>query len=75
VSGALVQLLGLDGGRHMAVHGVAAHWERQRWCRASKEEERAPGGPVMGREGGETWAVEGISTEKSSWAAKAFGPN
>jgi hypothetical protein len=53
----------------------AAHQERRRRCRASKEEERASGGPMMGREAGEAWAGEGISTEKSSWAAKAFGPN
>jgi hypothetical protein len=75
VSGASVQLLRLDGGQHTVVHQAVAHRERQRWCRASKEEERAPGGPVMGREAGEACAGKGTSTEKSSWAAKAFGPN
>jgi hypothetical protein len=50
VSGALVQLLKLDGGWHTAVCGAATHRERRRRCRASKEEERAPGGSVMDRE-------------------------
>jgi hypothetical protein len=74
-SGALVQLLEHDRGQHTVVHGAVVHRERRQRCRASKEEERALGGPMMGREAGEAWAGKVISTEKSSWAAKTFGPN
>jgi hypothetical protein len=50
MSGASVQLLRLDGGRHMIAHMAAAHRERRRRYQVSKEEERRLGGLVMGRE-------------------------
>jgi hypothetical protein len=39
------------------------------------EEEEGPGGPVLGRKAVVTWASDGISKEKSRWAAMAIGPN
>jgi hypothetical protein len=50
MSGASVQLLRLDEGRQTVAHGAAVHRERWRQYRVTKEEERPPGGPVMGRE-------------------------
>jgi hypothetical protein len=50
MSSTSVQLIRLDGGWQMAVHGAVAHWERRRRYRATMEEERPLGGQVMGRE-------------------------
>jgi hypothetical protein len=72
-SGASVQFLRLDGGWLPVVHGVAAHRERWRWCRASKEEERAPGGPVTGREAGKALAGKGISTKNQVGLPRLLG--
>jgi hypothetical protein len=44
-------------------------------ARASEGGRRPLGGPTWARVAGEAWAGEGIPTGKSSWAAKAFGPN
>jgi hypothetical protein len=44
VSGALFQLFGFDGGRHMVAHGAPAAIPSDLGGR------KAPGGPVMGRE-------------------------
>jgi hypothetical protein len=57
-----------EGGRPTVNYGTSAHRERQRQYRATKEGERPPGGPVMGQEWAVSWAGEGISKEKFSWA-------
>jgi hypothetical protein len=59
----------------MAAHGTATRTEEAAVARAFEGGRRPSGGPTWAGVAGEAWVGEGIPTEKSSWAAKAFGPN